>query len=100
MRAFKVFDPWARFVCRYQAGQAKGRTGKTWESRTRSNFERFLCTLISAQGGSTVTIVFAIAGYFAIVGICVRFIQFSHQRDQAMRLMTTGWIEQESGALE
>jgi Na+/proline symporter len=56
--------------------------------------------LFSAQGGSTVTIVFAIAGYFAIVGMVVRFIQFSHKRDQAMRLMTTGWIEHESGALE
>lgn len=46
------------------------------------------------------TIVFAVAGYFAIVGILVRFIQFSHKRDQAMRLMTTGWIEHESGVME
>jgi len=47
-----------------------------------------------------VTIAIAIAGYFAIVGMCVRFVQFSHKRDQAMRLMTNGWIEHESGAAE
>jgi len=47
-----------------------------------------------------VTILFAVAGYFAVVGIFVRFIQFSRERDDAMHLMTSGWIQNESGIAE
>jgi hypothetical protein len=47
-----------------------------------------------------VTILFAIAGYFAVVGLFVRFIQFGHERDEAMHLMTSGWIQNESGIAE
>ncbi len=46
------------------------------------------------------TIAFAVAGYLAVVGIVVRFIQFGHERDEAMHLMTSGWIQSESGAAE
>lgn len=35
----------------------------------------------------------AVAGYFALVGICVRFMQFAHERDDAMHAITTDWID-------
>jgi hypothetical protein len=64
------------------------------------NVRVFLYIEYWTQEGGIVTIVFAVAGYFAIVGICVRFFQFAHERDQAMRLITNGWIQNESGVME
>ncbi len=46
------------------------------------------------------TIVFAVAGYLAVVGIFVRFVQFAHGRDETMHLFTAQWIENESGSAE
>ena len=46
------------------------------------------------------TIVFAVAGYLAVVGIFVRFVQFAHGRDETMHLFTAQWIENESGITE
>jgi hypothetical protein len=40
-----------------------------------------------------VGIVLGIAGYFALVGICVRFLQFVHERDDAMHMITADWVE-------
>jgi hypothetical protein len=45
-----------------------------------------------------VGIVLAIAGYFAIIGIGIRFMQFAHERDEAMHAITAEWIQNESGA--
>jgi hypothetical protein len=50
------------------------------------------------QGGGTVGIAAAIAGYFAIIGIGIRFMQFAHERDEAMHVITSQWIENESSA--
>jgi len=74
-------------------------------TETKSKEERFICrencvSFFSIQAGGIVTILFAVAGYFAVVGIFVRFIQFSRERDDAMHLMTSGWIQNESGIAE
>jgi hypothetical protein len=45
-----------------------------------------------------VGIVLGIAGYFAIIGLGIRFMQFAHERDEAMHVITSEWIENESNA--
>jgi hypothetical protein len=53
----------------------------------------FAYIIQQSQAGGTVGIVLGIAGYLGLIGICVRFLQFSHERDTAMHVITADWME-------
>jgi hypothetical protein len=56
-----------------------------------------LCTLFTTQAGAAVEILFGILGYFSIVGLIIRFVQVTRQRDVEMRRITDDWIQETKG---
>ena len=69
---------------------------RAWKPGTRFSVpsqDVFVYIINQSQAGGTVGIVLGIAGYLGLIGICVRFLQFSHERDTARHVITADWME-------